>query len=280
MTDQIPYGAGFDASEFAENPEPRVPCVLLLDISGSMAGPPIVELNGALVTFKDTLAADTLASKRAEIAIVTFGGTVQVIQDFVTAEQFVPPALLTSGDTPMGQAINRGIEMVSQRKETYKRNGISYYRPWIFLITDGGPTDAWKDAAARVSQGEKDKSFALFAVGVDRANMDILRQIAVREPMKLRGLQFRDLFLWLSQSMQAVSHSKPRRQDLVAGRERLVGDLMSARFGAGCEYSNVEPRLWQCSRHLPRAYRQAMPGPLYRTHTRVSVRNRSGRCVR
>jgi hypothetical protein len=65
MTDQIPYG-GFEASEFAENPEPRVPCVLLLDVSGSMNGQPIDELNSALVTFKDTMSADSLARKRAE----------------------------------------------------------------------------------------------------------------------------------------------------------------------------------------------------------------------
>ena len=104
MSDQTEY-AGFEASEFAENPEPRVPCVLLLDTSGSMdtvvadAGQDTGEivqrdggtyrivtggttridlLNEGLVTLKDTLAADSLASKRAEIAIVTFGGIVTV----------------------------------------------------------------------------------------------------------------------------------------------------------------------------------------------------------
>jgi uncharacterized protein YegL len=120
MSDQIEY-AGFEASEFAENPEPRVPCVLLLDISGSMSGPPIAELNEGLVTLKDTLAADSLASKRAEIAIVTFGGMVTTIQDFVTAENFQPPQLHASGSTPMGQAIMHGLDMIAQRKATYRR---------------------------------------------------------------------------------------------------------------------------------------------------------------
>lgn len=210
MSDQIPYG-GFDASEFAENPEPRVACVLLLDVSGSMTGRPIDELNGALVTFKDTLAADTLASKRAEIAIVTFGGTVDVTQDFVTAEHFVPPVLQPRGDTPMGQAVERAIEMVAARKQVYKSNGVSYYRPWIFLITDGGPTDLhnWSGAIQKVNQGEADKAYVFFAVGVENANMAKLKEISVREPLKLRGLEFRELFLWLSQSMQSVSRSSP-----------------------------------------------------------------------
>ena len=119
MSEQTEY-AGFGASEFAENPEPRVPCVLLLDVSGSMSGQPIAELNEGLVTLKDTLSADSLASKRAEIAIVTFGGTVNVIQDFVTAEHFQPPHLTASGNTPMGQAIVTGLDMLATRKNAYR----------------------------------------------------------------------------------------------------------------------------------------------------------------
>jgi len=52
MTEQIPFGA----DDFAENPEPRCPCVLLLDVSGSMNGKPISELNAGLTTFKPFLA--------------------------------------------------------------------------------------------------------------------------------------------------------------------------------------------------------------------------------
>ena len=208
MSDQLPYGP-FQSTEFVDNPEPRVACVLLLDVSGSMSGHPIEELNSALVSFKDTMAADTLASKRAEIAVVTFGGAVEVVQDFVTADFFVPPLLRSHGDTPMGRAIEMAIDMVTERKQAYKSAGVSYYRPWVFLITDGGPTDAWQSAASRVRKGESEKAFAFFAVGVDNADMEKLSMISSREPLKLRGLQFRDLFLWLSQSMQSVSRSSP-----------------------------------------------------------------------
>lgn len=201
--EQIPFGA----QEFADNPEPRCPCLLLLDTSLSMRGSPIDQLNGGLLTFKDELATDALAMKRVEIAVITFG-PVEVVSDFQTPDMFYPAQLSARGDTPMGAAIEQGLEMLRARKDSYRANGISYYRPWVFLITDGSPTDSWQHAAQLIHEGENSSAFSFFAVGVAGANMDTLARIATRTPLRLEGLKFRELFAWLSSSLSGVSKSQ------------------------------------------------------------------------
>lgn len=217
-----------DQAEFADNPEPRCPVVLLLDTSHSMLGQPINELNEGLRAFNEALKADPLASLRVEVAIVTFGGSVQAIdvrsgqaeaipldaeQAFVTVDSFQPPTLTVNGNTPMGEAVRQGLMLLRQRKTIYKENSLDYFRPWIFLITDGYPTDEWQSAAEQVKEEESRKGVIFFGVGVEGADMQTLAQHSTeRPPLKLRGLAFQELFQWLSKSLSAVAHSKPGEQ--------------------------------------------------------------------
>lgn len=202
--------------EFAENPEPRCPCVLLLDTSGSMQGDPIEALNQGLLSLKDELVKNSLAARRVEVAIITFDSNINIVQDFVTADQFNPPILTAQGLTTMGSGIHKALDMVQERKALYRANGIAYYRPWVFMITDGEPQgeldDLIEQAAQRLQVEEANKRVAFFTVGVENANMMRLNQLAVRTPLKLKGLNFIEMFVWLSASMSAVSHSQVDEQ--------------------------------------------------------------------
>ena len=221
-----------DDIQFAENPEPRCPCVLVVDISSSMligsevasaimAGEPhdvamskslsgsrIDELNKGIATFERELKADPLASLRVEVAIVTFGSTAEVERDFMTADRFEAPTLIASGETSMGAGINLALDKIEERKQRYRENGIDYYRPWLFLITDGAPTDSVEAASANLKRAESEKRVAAFSVGVEGADMKTLTEISPRQPLMLQGLEFSSMFVWLSQSMSRVSASR------------------------------------------------------------------------
>ena len=118
--------------------------------------------------------------------------------------------------------MSRAIDLITQRKQTYKQHGVAYYRPWIFLITDGAPTDQWDQAAQRVQDGERQNNFVFYSVAVEEADISVLKRLSKRtEPLKLKGLAFRDLFQWLSSSLSGVSKSQPseavRLEDPTAG---------------------------------------------------------------
>ena len=199
----------FDIVRFVDNPEPRVPCVLVLDTSGSMIGQPIDELNAGLAVCRRDLMADPLAAKRVEPAVVTFGGPVKVACPFETVDRFDPPRLVADGDTRLGEGLHSAIDLVTERKALYKTNGIAYYRPWIFLITDGAPSYSWDDAALRLQDAERQNAFVFYSVGVEGADFGVLRRLSKRtEPLKLKGLSFRSLFQWLSGSLSRVSQSQ------------------------------------------------------------------------
>ncbi len=215
-----------EQAEFADNPEPRCPVALLLDTSGSMQGEAVEQLNEGLRAFDQALKGDQLAALRVEVAIVTFGGKARAIDvrsdtpqsipfdanlAFVTVDNFHPPTLRAGGPTPMGEAVQRGLALLRERKDIYKQNGLDYFRPWMFLITDGQPTDEWQAAAKQARDEESRKGISFYGIGVEEANMQTLAQFAPtnRPPLKLKGLAFGELFQWLSKSLSVVAHSTP-----------------------------------------------------------------------
>src|SRR5439155_3071209 len=101
-----------EAAEPAEKSEPRCPFVLLLDTSASMQGPPIEALNQGLRTLRDELLKDPATARRVELALVTFDSEVEVIQDFVTPEQFEPPVLTAQGLTRMAAGIQEALDLI------------------------------------------------------------------------------------------------------------------------------------------------------------------------
>lgn len=190
------------------NTERRCPVVLLQDTSSSME-PNIARVNEGLQSLHADLLMDDLASQRVEIAVITFG-PVRRVQDFVTVDQWLPPRLHASGSTPMGEAMRFALQEIRARKRAYREAGIAYYRPWIWLVTDGAPTDKWQESLDDVQAEVKSGGIEMFTIGTDNADYEVLRRVSYpRPPIMLREARYREMFVWLSQSLKPVSRADP-----------------------------------------------------------------------
>lgn len=114
----------------------------------------------------------------------------------------------------MGEAVNLSLDMLEERKKEYRQNGVDYYQPWLVLMSDGAPNGDPNEldrAIKRVNDLVASKKLVVFAIGVgEYADMDVLAKFSPnRRPLRLQGLKFREFFVWLSQSVVAVSQSTP-----------------------------------------------------------------------
>lgn len=204
------------AIDLAENPDPRAPVVLVLDASSSMAQTipgetqtALDALNAGLDVLISELRRDPLARRRVELSVVSFGTEVTPATPFATIENATLPTLVPSGITSMGKALETALDALEARKKEYKAAGVEYYRPMVFLITDGLPTDDISVAAKRIHEAEAAKKLTLFSVGVEGYDHESLSQLSeLRQPLKLKGVNFGELFVWLSASQAAISSSQ------------------------------------------------------------------------
>ena len=122
----------------------------------------------------------------------------------------------------MGAGIRLALRDLKARRRMYRNSGISSYRPWVVLMTDGGPNDNnWEQAAEEMRVlGENGKiQYIGIEIG-DYADHDTMCQILPSQPgpVKLKGLRFKQFFRWLTDSMKSVSASAVSDQDNIRYR--------------------------------------------------------------
>ncbi len=192
--------------------EKHVACVLLVDVSGSMSGRPIAELNEGLQEFGRALAQDAQARGCADVCIISFNSGIQMEVPFCPAANYMAPRLFAGGLTCMNQAILEGLNAIEERKSLYKSYGIPYFRPWIFLLTDGEPTDTEHERIAKQKLWEaiNGKRVNFFPMGIGNANISKLKSYTADGKgmvMKASEKEFKEAFVWLSSSISTVTNS-------------------------------------------------------------------------
>jgi len=227
----------FDPIRFNRGTQVRKMLIFLLDTSGSMNEKrdrpkrPIEELNDAVEKWAAHLKGSAALRYQAEVAVITFGiSGVRVHKDsanqeFVPAATFTCPTLAAGGTTPMFEAIRTAVDLSERRKSELKELGIQYFRPLIFMLTDGGPSDPsghalpeaeWQPMADQIAVLEANKKLAFFAIGVSGANRELLKTLA---PEGNWQIEHDDLARFLIEASNSAEEDDP----VAAARKKLQG---------------------------------------------------------
>ncbi len=195
--------------QLQDNTEQRLACVLVLDGSSSMHGEKIDKLNEGLKMLEQALKDDDAASSRVQMLVIRIGGNAEadIITDWTDAMNWQAPTIKANGMTPLGEGAKKGLKCIEEQKKKYQANGISYNRPWMILISDGEPNDSWERIADDCREAENKNKVSIFPIGVEGADLQILSKFANKPALKLQGLQFNELFIWLSKSLSTGSQA-------------------------------------------------------------------------
>jgi len=185
----------------------RLPVYLLLDTSGSMYGEPIEAVKNGVQTLISTLRSDPYALETAYISIITFNSTAQQITPLTELASFQQPTIDASGCTVLGGALSLLAQKVDSEvtKTTAEQKGD--WRPLVFIMTDGAPTDDLNKGLADFKQ-RKFGMVVACAAG-QGASTDTLKQITenVVQLDTADSATIKAFFKWVSASISTSSKS-------------------------------------------------------------------------
>jgi uncharacterized protein YegL len=199
-------------------------CILALDISSSMSGKGINELNNGLQDFYNSVYNSNAAAERLEICLITFGSEVKCVQEPAKVDDFKMPRLYADGTTKLVDGIKLAIKQVEMRKEYYKKNSPQYSRPMIIVMTDGEP-DADQDVASLcqlITNDMLQKKYTLHVIGTSDCNYNKIAYFCPKEMIyPLNGLNYSRFFKWLSNSISKGGLNDGESFKSLSGSENL-----------------------------------------------------------
>lgn len=163
----------FDPKKYTINTAKPLPVILLLDVSGSMQGDKIANLNQAVEKMIETFVEEEKMETEIHVSVITFGNNVNLHLPLTKASQVKWQDLSASGSTPMGVALRMAKDMIEDRQVIPSRA----YRPTLVLVSDGMPDSGWEGPLNDiVSQGRSSKCDRMaMAIGHD-ANEAVLKK--------------------------------------------------------------------------------------------------------
>ena len=218
----------------------RLPIFFLLDVSESMVGQPLNSVEEGMSRIVSSLRQDPSALETAHISIIAFAGKAKVISPLTDIISFYPPKLPIGGGTSLGLGLTTLMREIDEKiilkSSTQQRD----WKPLIFLITDGKPTDNIKEAIKEWQDNYANKATMVAITLGDCANISILKQLTPHV-LVYEGSsddEFKRFFDWISASVQSHSQAiEQNRGDKQGINLQKIGETLKK---ASDEESNVD----------------------------------------
>jgi uncharacterized protein YegL len=187
----------------------RLPIFLLIDVSESMVGVNHYKLEEGLQTITTTLRQDPYALETAFLSVIVFAGRARTIVPLTDIATFYPPELPIGGGTSLGVALNHLMDEIDKSVKRSSDNQKGDWKPIIFLLTDGHPTDKVNEAIDRWNKFySKNASIIAISIG-DGADNTLLKQITEEIIIfdHSKPDAFSKLINWVSDSIRSQSRT-------------------------------------------------------------------------
>lgn len=183
----------------------RLPVYLVLDVSGSMSGEPIEAVRTGVQTLVSTLRTDPYALETAFLSVILFDDEARQVVPLTELIAFQAPDIAAGSTTSLGAALKLTAQCIEREVRRSTREVKGDWKPLVFLMTDGQPTDDWK---AGLAEFRKTTPGLVVACAAGRgADTAVLKQITEAVVMldTADAATISAFFRWVSASISTSS---------------------------------------------------------------------------